>query len=57
MRIWCIACLSEQLHKLTRCRPLAQDGEADVETYNRELDTLAEQDKHTWFKCPWLYAE
>ena len=39
------------------CRPIPDDGEADVETYNNELAALTEKGKGTWFTCPWLYAE
>ena len=38
-------------------RPIQDDGEADVNTYNQELERLTESAKNTWFSCPWLYAE
>lgn len=38
-------------------RPIQDDGEADVDIYNQELERLAESAKNTWFSCPWLYAE
>ncbi|KAI5120017.1 hypothetical protein M0805_008478 [Coniferiporia weirii] len=38
-------------------QPIEQDGEADVDTYNSELEALAEKEMNTWFSCPWLYAE
>ncbi|KAJ7578990.1 DUF89 domain-containing protein [Mycena floridula] len=37
--------------------PLPQDGEAHVETYNTELERLAQLGQNTWFTAPWLYAE
>lgn len=38
-------------------RPIEEDGEADVEVYNSELRSLAEEGKNKWFTAPWLYAE
>ncbi|KZP30085.1 DUF89 domain-containing protein [Athelia psychrophila] len=37
--------------------PIEEDGEADVEVYNSELRSLAEEGKNKWFTAPWLYAE
>lgn len=37
--------------------PLEQDDGPSVESYNRELELLAEKGDNTWFKAPWLYAE
>ncbi|THH07253.1 hypothetical protein EW145_g3507 [Phellinidium pouzarii] len=55
-----IAKVSKLKYEMARDRPLQpieQDGEADVATYNNELKVLAEEEKNTWFSCPWLYAE
>jgi len=34
--------------------PLADDGQADIEGYNKELEQLGNP---SWFNVPWLYAE
>ena len=36
---------------------IPEDGEADVDTYNKGLSDLEEKKLNTWFKAPWLYAE
>lgn len=33
---------------------MLDDGEPDVEAYNKELEILGSP---TWFHVPWLYAE
>lgn len=38
-------------------RTIPNDGEAYVEEYNAELEKLSQQQKHTWFTAPWLFAE
>ena len=38
-------------------RPIADDGEANVDLYNQELEQLREQGRNSWIKAPWLYAE
>ena len=35
-------------------RPLPDDGQSDIEGYNRELAALGSP---TWFSVSWLYAE
>ena len=35
-------------------RPLPDDGQPDVEGYNKELRELGNL---SWFSAPWLYAE
>lgn len=35
-------------------RPLPNDGKADIEGYNKELEQLGNPQ---WFNVPWLYAE
>ena len=41
---------------MCRCldRPLADDGEADIEEYNKELKARGDI---TWFSSPWLFTE
>lgn len=38
-------------------RPIPEDGEAQVELYNTELEELKQDKRNTWFTAPWLYAE
>ncbi len=40
--------------KLTSIRPLEDDGEADIESYNAELKARGDP---TWHNVEWLYAE
>lgn len=35
-------------------RPLEDDGQPDIEGYNKELEALGSP---KWFDVPWLYAE
>ncbi|KAF8064163.1 DUF89 domain-containing protein [Lyophyllum atratum] len=52
--------ISKLKYQMGRDHPLEHirdDGEADVETYNKELGQLAELQKNTWFTAPWLFAE
>lgn len=37
-----------------RFSPLLDDGQPDVEGYNKELEKL---DYPSWFNIPWLFAE
>ena len=36
---------------------IPDDGGLDVPIYNRELGHLEEENNHTWFTAPWLFAE
>ena len=49
-----LARLKYELQHNRELQPLPEDGEADVEGYNKELKTLT---KPNWHSVPWLYAE
>ncbi|KAH9893939.1 DUF89 domain-containing protein [Cubamyces lactineus] len=38
-------------------QPIAEDGEALTDVYNKELEKLAEKSQNTWLTVPWLYSE
>ena len=49
--------LAFQTSVLIGDRRVPDDGEAMVDVYNRELDSLTADGKGTWFTAPWLFAE
>ena len=48
---------SDHSQPFSVCRPIPEDGDVDVDTYNAELAKLATTDQNTWFTAPWLFAE
>ncbi|KAG4416909.1 hypothetical protein IFR04_009987 [Cadophora malorum] len=49
-----LAKLKYELQHDRKLTPLADDGQADIEGYNKELEQLGNP---SWFNVPWLYAE
>ncbi len=51
-------CSRGRQKKLTqRKSPIPNDGERYSDIYNKELESLRDEEKDTWFTAPWLYAE
>lgn len=55
-KLTCVALLSSRMSSRIDkdCRPLVNDGQSDIEGYNKESQDLGAL---TWFNAPWLYAE
>ncbi|EAS30514.3 uncharacterized protein CIMG_05993 [Coccidioides immitis RS] len=49
-----LAALKYELLHNRKLTPLEDDGEGDIETYNKELE---ERGELTWFNAPWLFTE
>ncbi|WEW56616.1 Hairy/enhancer-of-split with YRPW motif protein 2 [Emydomyces testavorans] len=49
-----LAALKYELLHDRKLTPLPDDGEEDIEVYNKELEEGGEM---SWFNAPWLYAE
>ncbi|TFK28507.1 DUF89 domain-containing protein [Coprinopsis marcescibilis] len=52
--------ISKLKYEMARDRelePIDEDGEPNVEVYNKGLEELKAEAKNTWFTAPWLYAE
>lgn len=47
-------CLRRRREANLRCSPLLDDGQPDIEGYNKELEKLGYP---SWFNIPWLFAE
>lgn len=54
---WIVSELARLKYELQHDReltPIPDDGEADIEAYNKELEALKEP---KWHSVPWLYSE
>jgi len=52
-----ISKLKYQMGRDHTMEPIPEDGETHVDSYNSELERLAENGRNSWFTAPWLFAE